>query len=168
MTWIFHPLAFGALAVVTSVVMLYLMATIKVRTRSAPAGRERHLHAELGELKKRMDELAARAPAPVADVERAGEGSDFESAAALPLRSGINLARRSQALRLYRRGETPEQIASSLMVPTGEVRLLLKVHRLVMEQMIAGPYRPGLKSRAESADTFSSAESAPQGSSKPI
>jgi hypothetical protein len=157
MTWIFHPLALGVLVAATTGAALYLMATVRVRVRSGAAGRERHLHAEIGELKKRMDELAARPHATAADLAQAGEGSDFESAPpGSPLRAGINLSRRSQALRLYRRGETPEQIAASLMVPTGEVRLLLKVHRLVMEQVTAGPH-PALKSGAESADTFSRA-----------
>ncbi len=41
----------------------------------------------------------------------------------------MNLARRSQALRMYRRGERPEQIAAALGIPQGEVDLLLKLHR---------------------------------------
>ena len=44
----------------------------------------------------------------------------------------INLSKRSQALRLRRRGETPEQIAASLGIPLQEVTLLLKVHEIVM------------------------------------
>jgi hypothetical protein len=160
-TWISHPLALGVLMVVLGL-SLYLIATVKVRVRSATTGHEGHLHAEIGELRKRMDELAARQRVPASAGERESERSAFESALpAVPLRSGINLSRRSQALRLYRRGETPEQIASSLMVTTGEVRLLLKVHRLVMERTMAGPPGPGLKSGAESADTSSSAEAAP-------
>jgi len=165
-TWIFHPLALGVLVVALGLA-LYLIITVKVRVRSAATGHEDHLHAEIGELRKRMDELAARQGVGVSEGEWEGERSACESAAA-PLRSGINLSRRSQALRLYRRGETPEQIASSLMVPTGEVRLLLKIHRLVMERTLAGPPRPGLKSGAGSADTFSSAESASSRSSEPI
>lgn len=156
-----HSLVLGVLMVALGLAF-YLIATVQVRVRAATTGREGDLHAEIGELRKRMDELAARQYLPASDVEREGERSAFESAPpAVPLCSGINLSRRSQALRLYRRGETPEQIASSLMVPTGEVRLLLKVHRLVMERTMAGAPRPGLKSGAECADTFSSAESAP-------
>lgn len=44
-------------------------------------------------------------------------------------RPSMNLARRSQALRMYRRGERPEQIAAALGIPQGEVDLLLKLHR---------------------------------------
>ena len=167
MTWIFHPLVLGVLVAAITGAALYLLATVKVRARCGAAERERPLHAEISELKRRMDELAARPHAPAA-CRQAGEGSDGESAPpGLPLRVGINLSRRSQALRMYRRGETPEQIAASLMVPTGEVRLLLKVHRLVMEQVTGGPH-PALKSGTESADTFSSAPWAPTRSSEPI
>ena len=47
-------------------------------------------------------------------------------------RPGLNLSKRSQALRMHRRGEPPEQIAATLAVSRQEVDLLLKVHRIVM------------------------------------
>jgi hypothetical protein len=49
-----------------------------------------------------------------------------------PRPSGINLSTRSQALRLHRRGDTPESIAATLRIPRREVDLLLKVHRIVV------------------------------------
>ena len=45
---------------------------------------------------------------------------------------GLNLSKRSQALRMHRRGEGVEQIASALELPRQEVDLLLKVHRIVL------------------------------------
>ena len=45
-------------------------------------------------------------------------------------RPGLNLSKRSQALRLHRRGDPPEQIATALSIPLQEVDLLLKVHRI--------------------------------------
>jgi hypothetical protein len=45
---------------------------------------------------------------------------------------GLNLNKRSHALRLFRRGEAPEQIAAALELPRQEVDLLLKVHRIVI------------------------------------
>ncbi len=48
-------------------------------------------------------------------------------------RPGLNLTNRSQALRMSRRGETPEQVAAALGVPLQEVDLLLKVHRIVID-----------------------------------
>lgn len=47
-----------------------------------------------------------------------------------PPRSGLNLTTRAQALRMFRRGETPERIAAALHVPENEIRLLLKVQEL--------------------------------------
>jgi hypothetical protein len=46
--------------------------------------------------------------------------------------SGLNLGRRSQAIRMFRRGEEPGQIAATLRLPAREVELLLKVHRIVL------------------------------------
>ena len=46
----------------------------------------------------------------------------------------VNVSKRSLALRMHRRGETPEQIAATLSIPRNEVELLLKVHKSVLEQ----------------------------------
>ena len=40
----------------------------------------------------------------------------------------MNTTRRSQVLRMHRRGERPEQISAALGLPRGEVELLLKFH----------------------------------------
>jgi len=45
---------------------------------------------------------------------------------------GLNLTKRSQAIRMHRRGDSPEHIAKSLEIPLQEVDLLLKVHRIVI------------------------------------
>jgi len=50
-------------------------------------------------------------------------------------RAALNLTTRSQALRMYRRGDPPDQIASLLQVPRQEVDLLIKVHRIVISQV---------------------------------
>jgi|SRR5579862_3888417 len=44
-----------------------------------------------------------------------------------PPRSGLNLNKRSQAIRMSRRGEQAEKIAATLNLPRREVELLLKV-----------------------------------------
>jgi hypothetical protein len=48
---------------------------------------------------------------------------------------GLNLNKRSQALRMHRRGEGAEQIAAALELPRQEVDLLLKVHRIVLSSV---------------------------------
>jgi hypothetical protein len=50
-------------------------------------------------------------------------------------KAGFNLSKRSQALRLHRRGEAPEKIAAALDLPRQEVELLLKVHRIVIQNV---------------------------------
>lgn len=54
---------------------------------------------------------------------------------AAPHKPSLNLTKRSQALRLYRRGDPAEQIASVLEVPRQEVDLLIKVHEIVMTSL---------------------------------
>ena len=52
---------------------------------------------------------------------------------ALPApRASLNLNKRTQVLRMSRRGERPENIAASLSLPRREVELLLKIHGLVL------------------------------------
>jgi hypothetical protein len=58
-----------------------------------------------------------------------------------PVLSGFNLGKRSQAVRMARRGETPSQIAAALRLPQGEVELLLKVHQIVLNLPAAGAAR---------------------------
>jgi hypothetical protein len=53
------------------------------------------------------------------------------AALSLP-KAGLNVSKRSQALRMHRRGDTPEQVATTLGVPLQEIELLLKVHRIVI------------------------------------
>ena len=43
----------------------------------------------------------------------------------------MNLTRRSQVLRMARRGDNPEQIAAELGLPENEVQLLLKVQKIL-------------------------------------
>jgi hypothetical protein len=59
-------------------------------------------------------------------------------AAASPTpRAGLNLTKRSQVLRMHRKGDPPDQIAKTLEVPLQEVDLLIKVHRIVIGNLSA-------------------------------
>jgi hypothetical protein len=75
-------------------------------------------------LRERLDALAAQ----VRELERQ---PSVTLAPGLP-RPGMNVVKRSQALRMHRRGDRPEQIAASLELPRQEVDLLLKVHSIVI------------------------------------
>jgi len=141
---------------------LYLFCTLKAEIRAAERRLRPPAPPELsGPAQARIE---ARPDAP-ASIETALGGAPA-AASAVPVRPGMNLSRRSQALRLARRGESPEQIASRLGLATGEVRLLLKIHGTLMQQAIAGPERSGpLNSGLLSADNSSSA---PQASARAV
>ena len=47
-------------------------------------------------------------------------------------KSSLNMNKRSQVLRMHRKGDAPEQISTALEVPLQEVDLLLKVQRIVL------------------------------------
>ncbi|MEX2264747.1 MAG: hypothetical protein WD696_22525 [Bryobacteraceae bacterium] len=129
MDWLLHPLVGYGLAVAGWSLCLSLFVGLKRESRRAEERRAKR-HAELetsvAELKahcqaldaarKNLEERPAPAPPPP------------------PFSNALNLTKRSQALQLHRRGDTPEQIAKSLNVPVNEICLLLKVHRLVLSQ----------------------------------
>jgi len=82
------------------------------------------LEAEVQSMRQTIDELAAQ----VQDVQQQPR---MMAVPAIP-KSGLNLSKRSQALRMHRRGEAPVQISTALDIPLQEVDLLLKVHRIVI------------------------------------
>jgi hypothetical protein len=75
----------------------------------------------------------------VVDEIRAGLRDSEERAAVLvpPQQSlsGLNLSKRAQALRMSRRGDDGPRIAAALGIPEREVDLLLKVQKIVLEQV---------------------------------
>ena len=50
-------------------------------------------------------------------------------------RSGLNLSKRTQVLRLHRNGQSSAGIAETLALPRAEVDLLIKVHQIVVDQI---------------------------------
>lgn len=85
--------------------------------------RQQLLQSELGKTRSLVQELAQR-------VEEAERRAEISGAPSSELK-GINLNRRTQAMRLFRRGESAAQVASSLGLPQCETELLLKVHRIL-------------------------------------
>ena len=69
------------------------------------------LRAEIGQIRERVQETEEKAGLLVAPQ---------------PALSGLNLARRSQAIRMSRLGAQPAEIAAALRVPLREIELLLK------------------------------------------
>lgn len=134
------------------VLVLFLVFTAKRRT---PVAQQSAPISELDDLRRRLADLEARPElaAPAASIT----DSRPDELPSVRVRPGMNLSRRSQALRLARRGESPEQIASILGLASGEVRLLLKIHGILMKQAIASPHGAALKPGQEFADILNSA-----------
>jgi len=81
-------------------------------------------------LKWELISLAER----ISALEGAASASESRVVAgSAAIRSGMNLNRRTQALRQYRLGQASVDIAKTLEMPKAEVDLLLKVHRMVSE-----------------------------------
>lgn len=52
-----------------------------------------------------------------------------------PARSGLNISKRTQVLRMHRTGQDVPGIAAALALPRAEVELLVKVHQIAVQQI---------------------------------
>jgi hypothetical protein len=119
---ILNPAAPYAALVIGMGLCLYLFVSLKrdlraceERGRKMLAALETDLQAKTALLEERWNELSQISSLLVAPA---------------PLRSGLNLTKRSQALQMFRRGESPEEIAATLALPRNEVELLARVQRI--------------------------------------
>ena len=117
------PLAPFALIALNSVLCLFFFLFLDREMRLLNR-RWKHRHSAqesaTAELKAQMQNLSER----VLDAEqRAGV-----LVPPSPPRSGLNLNKRTQVIRMSRRGERTEIIAASLNLSQREVELLLKIH----------------------------------------
>lgn len=94
------------------------------RLKSTLGGRRAAEARSLGELEKKVAELSERLREA---EERAGMLTAPE-----PPKSGLNVNKRTQVLRLSRRGEQTENIVALLGIPRREVELLIKVNALAV------------------------------------
>jgi hypothetical protein len=117
--------------VYSAVAAALMLASLSfVWTKLQLSALERHLAARQKQLESTVESLnqaVARIGEEVAGIER----QSIEGAGG-PVGKGLNLSKRSHALRMFRHGESPDQIASALKVPRQEVELLIKVHRIVI------------------------------------
>lgn len=96
--------------------------------------RQMLLQSEIGKLRSELTALQAR-------VQEAEMRSELDTTAP-PRLSGLNVNRRSQAIRLLRRGERPEHVSATLGMPAAETDLLLKVYRIVMTREVKRTEEP--------------------------
>lgn len=120
-----------ASVIALSALLLSLLAVYQARAMQRASARHievfrlRH-EAALDELRTSLENLTAQV-AELRSLPVAGPAG--------PLRSGLNLTKRSQALRMHRRGDSPSEIASALALPHQEVELLLKVQKIVLSNL---------------------------------
>jgi hypothetical protein len=111
---------------------LYLFATLKAEIRDLlrryleERQQVQALAAALGEARIVVQELGA-------DV-RAMELQTGMLVAPAAARSGLNLTKRTQVLRMHRGGQDSVGIAAALALPRAEVELMIKVHRIAVEK----------------------------------
>lgn len=132
-TWILHPLVCYVLLVAGLGLGAYLFVTLKAEIR-ALAQRRAEDRRQVATLEKALDE-ARRAARELENDLREVERQTGMLVAPAPVRSGLNLSKRTQVLRLHRAGQDSTGIAAALALPRAEVELLIKVHRIVVEQL---------------------------------
>ena len=124
-TFLSGPLAQYVFIASAIMITLVLFGTIKFELRRelvAAQLRSASLEIRLAELEEKAQTLKNESAAlpvnlPVAEMAF----------------SGVNLTKRTQALRLHRQGSDPEVIARNLGVAKGEVNLMLKLHRIIVD-----------------------------------
>ena len=94
---------------------LWQRAKAAAVSESAASASLANMRSEIDDLRKAFNDLE----------ERTGM-----LAAPPPVRSGLNMGRRSHAARMLRRGDTAEQVAAGMGLPLNEAKLLLTVERL--------------------------------------
>jgi hypothetical protein len=122
--WILHPVVSYILMAAGMGLCLFMFTTLKrdlsaaeVRCQKKLAALETDWRAKMQEVDERWTELSQISGLLVAPP---------------PARSGLNLNKRSQALRMSRRGEKPGEIAASLSIPQNEVELIMKIQKIVL------------------------------------
>jgi len=123
------PFAFLAGLVLAGVGLSFCALARAKSLASAVEERAKAMHEQCGATHQTVRDRLSALAEQVEEVRR--------QARAVPAapKPGFNLTKRSQALRMHRRGEPPDQIAAALDIPLQEVDLLLKVHRVVIRNL---------------------------------
>ena len=105
-------------------VCLYLFFTLKRGMDSA----QRKGAAEIHRLTEELQTLRTRLSELEGEMTSASASKN-----SLPPPRSINVAKRTQALRMLRRGDGPERIVAAMGLSLREVQLLMKVHKLAAD-----------------------------------
>jgi hypothetical protein len=124
---VFGLLALGLIAA------LALFVSLKYEVRLQARKDRVRIEAALQRLQDAA-EHSARSPEAARLPDDAAEPAPPEF---IPLRSGLNMSKRVQAVRLLRRGEDIGHVAAALGVTRGEIELLMRVQRLSTQRAAA-------------------------------
>lgn len=129
MTWMLNPFTqYGALAM-GLLLSIYLFLSVKrenYQLRRRMEVERNAYQSVLGSLRSTLNRLEE-------EMAECHETALPATAGHASPKTGVNLTKRSQAIRMYRHGENTDFIASSLQLPRNEVELLLKVHSTVLQ-----------------------------------
>jgi uncharacterized protein involved in exopolysaccharide biosynthesis len=119
--WILSPLAQYGMLAACLIAGLALFAAVKLemciglqtakQSRDELAAQVQEMESALGQIRQSVTDIQ----------ERPGAVSP----------PGLNLTRRTQALRMHRRGESVQTIAAALSAPRNEIELLLKLEAML-------------------------------------
>ena len=126
-----NPLVAYGIAAAGLLVSLVLFANI--RWEIAKAGQRSALQAKELHTARETDRQAISALEAEIESLREAVGQLERIPAGRGSGASINLAKRAQALRMYRRGEPLTSIAAALETSGNEIALLLKIHAMTSE-----------------------------------
>jgi nitrogen fixation-related uncharacterized protein len=125
LNWLIHPALIYisvAIGVIASVALFWTLKLDLARQAKRQLLRERLLEGNLRMLETNIESLQKEMQSNGVLPQMLPDWQ-FPSAT-------LNFTTRSQALRLLRRGESPEHVAAALNLPRQEVELLVKVHNI--------------------------------------
>lgn len=137
--WILSPLTpyvLIALALVACIACFISTKSEVHRLRRASAASQEALKQKIEQMESAVSSISQRRQEP--------QFVEIPARSSAALRPSLNLTRRTQALRMRRRGESIESIAAALSTPRNEIELLVKVYEML-------DYRRQLKAPAEPA-----------------
>ena len=130
---ILHLLVLYALLAVGLGLCLHLFVTLKVELR-AESRRRLADRQQILKLEGALREAHLGLERLEGDLREVEQQTGMLVAPAPP-RSGLNLNKRTQVLRMHRAGQDGAGIAASLGLPRAEVDLLIKVHGIVLDHL---------------------------------
>ncbi|MEO8592012.1 MAG: hypothetical protein ABI759_01710 [Candidatus Solibacter sp.] len=120
--WITHPLAIYSALACGGAAALHLVISTRIEMRWQQKGHlaeEQSLRDSIATLESQVQQLRV-------EVEQ-----NFVTPAPYISFTGLNVHKRAEALRMYRRGSDSHTVSAALGLPQSEVVLLEKVHRLL-------------------------------------